>query len=73
MCCRDAVIPPASNRRRATTIRLVEERIEDLKERLRLTHDLGQQLVAEIVRLEEEKRRYIEHSERPVLILRRSA
>lgn len=52
------------------TLTLLDHRIEDLKERLRLTHDLGCQLVAEIVRLEEEKQRYLLHSERPVLLVR---
>lgn len=66
------MIPPYSNRQRAKTLKLVDHRIEDLKERLRLTHDLGQQLVAEIVRLEHEKERYLSHSKRPVLILSRT-
>jgi hypothetical protein len=52
------------------TLTLLDHRIEDLKERLRMTHVTGQQLVAEIVRLEQEKARYLVHSERPVLLVR---
>jgi hypothetical protein len=62
-----------SHTKRVTTIRHLDDRIEDLKERLRLTHDLGVELVAEIVRLEREKERYLLHNEPPALLLVKSA
>lgn len=62
---------------RIKVVRLVDARIEELKERLRLTHDLGCQLVAEIVRLERERLAYLEGHDgrgtnhpRPVLIVK---
>lgn len=48
-----------THRARVATIRLVDTRIEELKERLRQHHDLGCALVQEIVRLEQSRHAYV--------------
>lgn len=54
-----------ANRARLQTIALVDHRVNELKERLRMSHELGCQLVAEIVRLERERARYVLQGQGP--------